>query len=192
MTPLVPQESSSSLFLQTMEELLLKRQSSSKKNRLGKNNNKNTLTAGFNPALAKIMQSKPKNAATEKKTACSVGTHFKSSELIKKKPFYCEGSDHLDLSNTNVKNIAIYYLKNEIGTSNSLEALQFKNLYFSDSINATVQKISFENSMRNLFLLMNQPIEIENLPELSEGFSAEFPIIDFEMPFQTYQTPIKI
>ena len=73
-----------------------------------------------------------------------------------------------------------YDLKNEIGTSNSLEALQFKNLYFSDSINATVQKISFENSMRNLFLLMNQPIEIDNIPELTEEFSAEFQIIDFE------------
>ena len=127
-TPLVPQESPSSLFLETMEELLLKRQSSSKKNRLGKNNKKNTLTAGFNPALAKIMQSKPKNAATEKKTTCSVGTHFKSSELNDKKQFYCEGSDHLDLSNTNVKNIAIYYLKNEISTYYHKHMLSVKNM----------------------------------------------------------------
>ena len=27
---------------------------------------------------------------------------------------------------------------------------------------------------------MNQPIEVDNIPELTEEFSAEFPIIDFE------------
>ncbi len=72
-----------------------------------------------------------------------------------------------------------YDLKNEIGTSNSLEALQFKNLYLSDSINATVQKISYENSLRNLFLLMNVPLNTEALPNLTDEFTLEFPIINF-------------
>jgi outer membrane protein TolC len=71
-------------------------------------------------------------------------------------------------------------LKNEIGTANSLEALQFKNLYLSDSINATVQKISYENSLRNLFLLMNVPLNTDALPNLTDEFIPEFPIIDFE------------
>lgn len=73
-----------------------------------------------------------------------------------------------------------YDLKNEIGTSNSLEALQFKNLYLSDSINATVQKISYENSLRNLFLLMNVPLNASTLPNLTDEFTLEFPIINFE------------
>ena len=36
------------------------------------------------------------------------------SKLETKKKLFCKGSNQLDLSNVNVKNIAIYYLKDEI------------------------------------------------------------------------------
>ncbi len=92
--------------------------------------------------------------------------------------------EKLDVVNKMKKNsferFKYYELKSEIGTANSLESLQFKNLYYSDSINATVQKISFENSMRNLFLLMNVPVDIEALPILSDDLSLDFPIINFK------------
>ena len=85
-----------------------------------------------------------------------------------------------ELKKNSLDRFKYYDLKNEIGSSNSLEALQFKNLYFSDSINATIQKISFENSIRNLFLLMNVPLKIEAIPNLTDEFDLEFPIIDFK------------
>ena len=85
-----------------------------------------------------------------------------------------------ELKKNSFNRLKYYDLKNEIGVSNSLEALQFKNLYFSDSINATIQKISFENSIRNLFLLMNVPLRIDSIPNLTDEFDLEFPIIDFE------------
>ena len=85
-----------------------------------------------------------------------------------------------ELKKNSFNRLKYYDLKNEIGVSNSLEALQFKNLYFSDSINATIQKISFENSIRNLFLLMNVPLKIDAIPNLTDEFDLEFPIIDFE------------
>ena len=85
-----------------------------------------------------------------------------------------------ELKKNSFNRLKYYDLKNEIGVSNSLEALQFKNLYFSDSINATIQKISFENSIRNLFLLMNVPLRIDAIPNLTDEFNLEFPIIDFE------------
>ena len=85
-----------------------------------------------------------------------------------------------ELKKNSFNRLKYYDLKNEIGVSNSLEALQFKNLYFSDSINATIQKISFENSIRNLFLLMNVPLRIDSIPNLTDEFNLEFPIIDFE------------
>ena len=85
-----------------------------------------------------------------------------------------------ELKKNSLDRFKYYDLKNEIGSANSLEALQFKNLYFSDSINATIQKISFENSIRNLFLLMNVPLKIEAIPNLTDEFDLEFPIIDFK------------
>ena len=46
--------------------------------------------------------------------------------------------------------------------------------------------------MRNLFLLMNQPFNIENLPNLTEQFNIEFPIIDFEDALSSLPTTTKI
>jgi outer membrane protein TolC len=48
-----------------------------------------------------------------------------------------------------------YELKEKYSGSNSLELLQFKNQYLTDSTNYLLQKISCENALRNLVLLMN-------------------------------------
>lgn len=72
-----------------------------------------------------------------------------------------------------------YDIKKDIGTATTLEELQFKNLYLADSINFQVQKISYENSLRNLFLLMNIPFDMEATPFLSDALEIAFPIIDF-------------
>ncbi|MEJ6588444.1 MAG: TolC family protein [Crocinitomicaceae bacterium] len=73
-----------------------------------------------------------------------------------------------------------YDRKQDIGTGSSLEELQFKNLYYSDSINALVQKTSYENSLRNLYLLMNATLTIESLPYLSDSLSINFPLINYQ------------
>ena len=73
-----------------------------------------------------------------------------------------------------------YDRKQDIGTGSSLEELQFKNLYYSDSINALVQKTSYENSLRNLYLLMNATLRIESLPYLSDSLSINFPLINYQ------------
>ncbi|MBB78220.1 MAG: hypothetical protein CL844_04385 [Crocinitomicaceae bacterium] len=43
--------------------------------------------------------------------------------------------------------------------SNSLESMQFRNQYLTDSTNYLMQNISYNNSMRNLILLMNDTSE---------------------------------
>ena len=48
-----------------------------------------------------------------------------------------------------------YEIKEKYSNSNSLELLQFKNQYLTDSTNYLLQEISYENSIRNLKLLMN-------------------------------------
>ena len=74
-----------------------------------------------------------------------------------------------------------YVLKNKYANSTSLEELQFKNQYYSDSTNVLIQEYSFKNSIRNLNLLMNDS-EIQqnmNIPILSDSLNFIFPIIDF-------------
>ena len=73
-----------------------------------------------------------------------------------------------------------YDVKRTIGTASSLEELQFKNLYFTDSINEKIQNTSYENSLRNLYLLMNVKFDPLAPPILSDGLWVDFPIIDFK------------
>ncbi len=53
------------------------------------------------------------------------------------------------------KRFQYYELKEKYSSSNSLEALQFRNQYLTDSTNYLMQDISYQNAMRNLILLMN-------------------------------------
>ena len=73
-----------------------------------------------------------------------------------------------------------YDVKRTIGTASSLEELQFKNLYFTDSINEKIQNTSYENILRNLYLLMNVKFDPIAPPILSDGLWVDFPIIDFK------------
>jgi outer membrane protein TolC len=62
-----------------------------------------------------------------------------------------------DVMTLSRKRYEYYELKDKYSTSSSLELLQFRNQYLTDSTNYLMQKISFDNSMRNLVMLMNQP-----------------------------------
>ena len=75
-----------------------------------------------------------------------------------------------------------YELKEKYASSTSLEGLQFKNQYFSDSTNALVQELSYKNAVRNLFLLMNNKeiTQEVNFPLLTDSLNINFPLIDFE------------
>lgn len=71
-------------------------------------------------------------------------------------------------------------LKNQYSASNSLEVLQLKNQYLTDSTNFLLQKLSYENSLRNLVLLMNNTEDstYTNLPVLSDNLELILPAID--------------
>ena len=90
--PITPQSS----FLETMELSLRKR---SEATRLGKNN------------IQQMMQMKPTKAV---EATCTGGSKWTSAKLEEKKSKYCLGYNHLDLSDTNLKNVAVHYLKNDI------------------------------------------------------------------------------
>jgi hypothetical protein len=106
----IPQQEGSLSFMETMEQSLLNRQVPSVKTRLGKNDPN---TFNLNPAVGAAMKSKSKSTDKQKE-ACSSDLKFGPTELAKMKSLHCKGSSHLDLSNANVKNIAIYYLKDEM------------------------------------------------------------------------------
>ena len=54
-----------------------------------------------------------------------------------------------------------YQLKEKYSSSNSMELMQFKNQYLTDSINYIMQEISSDNSVRNLKLLMNDTTDTQ-------------------------------
>eukprot|EP00942_MAST-04A_sp_MAST-4A-sp1_P014107 g14107.t1 len=92
-----PMKIQTSSFLETVEKSLRKR---STVKRIGKNNIQN------------MIQMKPMPKAAAEK--CTGGSKFVSSELKQRKTAFCHGYNHLDLSDTNVKNVAVHYLKNDI------------------------------------------------------------------------------
>ena len=90
-TPIPIQTSSS--FLETIESKFLKRQVASKQLRLGKSN--------IN--MQQIMQAKPGSKTPKAEQQCNhevTSTKWTSDNLAKMKETHCKGSNHLDLSNT--------------------------------------------------------------------------------------------
>lgn len=84
-------------FLEVMETSFKKRQ-----NRLGKNR--------YSGGLSAIMQSKPKPSSKEEET-CNHGSKLQSKQRRKD---FCIGYNHVDLSNSNVKTIAIHFVEKDI------------------------------------------------------------------------------
>lgn len=77
------------------------------------------------------------------------------------------------------KRVQYYELREKYGKSSSLELLQFRNQYLTDSTNVLVQQISYNNSMRNLMLLMNASEEtVRDFPELTDELTV--PITDLD------------
>ncbi len=114
MQPL-PLQSSSSL-LETMENSLRKRSTTSTHD--GKTN-----------TIQQIIAAKPSVKPPKAEEQCKhidAGSKWTSRELSKMKEMYCTGYSHLDLSNNNIENVAIYYLENDIAF-NSKEMVTLKH-----------------------------------------------------------------
>ncbi|MEJ6583873.1 MAG: TolC family protein [Crocinitomicaceae bacterium] len=72
-----------------------------------------------------------------------------------------------------------YELKEKYSSSSSLESLQFRNQYLTDSTNYLVQKVSFDNSIRNLRLVMNDSTQMDQDLILTDDMDVAIGIIDF-------------
>jgi len=73
-----------------------------------------------------------------------------------------------------------YEIKEKYSGSSSLELLQFKNQYLTDSTNYLLQKVSFDNSVRNLKLMMNDSTQMNQEFVLTDKLDVAISIIDFE------------
>ncbi len=69
-----------------------------------------------------------------------------------------------------------YKLKEKYSTSTSLESMQFRNQYLTDSMNYLMQEISYDNAVRNLKLLMNDTLEVDY--SLTDPLEIELGMID--------------
>lgn len=80
------------------------------------------------------------------------------------------------------KRLKYYELKEKYAKSNSLELLQYKNQYFTDSTNVLLQQISYNNALRNLNTLMNLPESDQNNIQqfiLTDSLNLPLNILDF-------------
>ena len=72
-----------------------------------------------------------------------------------------------------------YELKEKYSNANTLELMQFKNQYLTDSTNLLMQEISYDNSVRNLLLLVNDStITAEGL-NLTDKMDLKVMDVDF-------------
>lgn len=69
--------------------------------------------------------------------------------------------------------------KKDFGSAVTFDVLQAKNNYLTDSANALQQRLSFDNSIRNLNLVLAQPAD--NTYELISDFDLETRATDFEL-----------
>ena len=72
-----------------------------------------------------------------------------------------------------------YKLKEQYSSSSSLELLQFQNQYLTDSTNLLMQNISYNNSIRNLLLVMNDSTIVAEGLNLSDEMDITMRQIDF-------------
>jgi outer membrane protein TolC len=78
------------------------------------------------------------------------------------------------------KRVAYFELKDKYAKTTSLELLQFRNQYFTDSTNHLIQELSLKNAMRNLMLLIN-PTETAadgSFPFLTDALDLDVPLFD--------------
>lgn len=69
-----------------------------------------------------------------------------------------------ELTKFSREQVRYYELKEAYAGASSLELMQFKNQYLSDSTNLLMQKISYDNARRNLNLLMNVSLDSLMIP----------------------------
>lgn len=78
------------------------------------------------------------------------------------------------------RRLKYYELKEKYSSSSSLELLQFKNQYLTDSTNYLLQKVSFDNSIRNLRLMMNDSTQMDQQFVLTDNIDVAIGMINFE------------
>jgi outer membrane protein TolC len=72
-----------------------------------------------------------------------------------------------------------YELKEKYSSANTLELMQFKNQYLTDSTNLLMQEISYDNSVRNLLLLMNDSTITADGLNLTDKMDLTIMDVDF-------------
>lgn len=81
--------------------------------------------------------------------------------------------------NASRNTIALVEAKKEYGSSSSLEIMQFKNQYLTDSMSYLLQEISYDNAKRNLSLLLN--FDLDTLLQPTDPLDFSLPAIDFDV-----------
>lgn len=157
------------------------------------------LNQSFSPSLAldwnlfsgfRVRMSKQQLEQLEQQTASNAMAVIETTIQDVLKAYYTAQLQHdrmelfknvMDLSRERHK---YYELKEKYNTSTSLELLQFRNQYLTDSSNYLLQVISYENAMRNLVILMNTDDEENINYELTDKMDVLLAEVDYESSLQ--------
>merc|ERR1711871_224417 len=66
------------------------------------------------PPQSSFLETMERSLRKRSEATCTGGSRHTSKELEKYKRNFCLGYNHLDLSSTNIRNVAVHYLKNDI------------------------------------------------------------------------------
>lgn len=82
----------------------------------------------------------------------------------------------LDLSRDKME---YYEIKQKYSNATTLELMQFKNQYLTDSTNLLMQELSYDNSIRNLLLMMNDSTVVAEGLKLTDKMDLNVIDVDF-------------
>lgn len=83
-----------------------------------------------------------------------------------------------DVLSFSKEKVAYYKVKSEIGTSNSIDVLQFESQMFTDSMNLELLRLNYRNSIRNMNMMMGLPIDTVFV--LTDSLSKDLPDVNYD------------
>jgi len=85
-----------------------------------------------------------------------------------------------EILNLSRERFEYYEIREKYSSSNSLELLQFKNQYLTDSTNHLMQQVSYQNSLRNLKIMMNDSTMVKDDLMLTDKIETAINLVDFK------------
>jgi outer membrane protein TolC len=83
-----------------------------------------------------------------------------------------------EILNFSKEKVKYFEIKSEVGTSNSIDVLQFKTQLYTDSMNLELLRLNYRNSLRNMNMMMGIPID--SMFVLTDSLTKDLPAVTYD------------